>query len=279
MKRPGRVLVPLRMIPWDQDFTFVAGQVLFGCNDLCLTWIKGEPMPDDIVPKTLSALENKKKQALEPVDKRKEKGARLLEPTKKPSQPWKDTGANLPSEDPYTKDLKAKLIAAVNTSEQAAVVTIEQTTTVTVSLDDDVSAESQLSSIQATICGDQTGCVVRIASNRRALEDVAGNRELASTGPSSMQRKLSEGYSLTFEIVLVVHSGFGNEMLESTNRQCIAIPVRRDDTEQIRAHLIVCYSLISSGNVEKLRKVCNLEDPVHAACVGALLRAGALVLQ
>jgi hypothetical protein len=83
----------------------------------------------------------------------------------------------------------------------------------------------------------------------------------------------------TFEIVLVVHSGFGNEMLESTNRQCIAIPVRRDDTDQIRAHLTLCYSLISSGNVEKLRKVCNLEDPVHAACVGALLRAGALVLQ
>ena len=34
---------------------------------------------------------------------------------------------------------------------------------------------------------------------------------------------------------MVVHSGFGNEMLESTNRQCIAVPLGHDNTEEIRS--------------------------------------------
>ena len=48
-----KALVPLRMIPWDDDFDHTAAQVLFHTNKLVLTWIKGEPMPptlvDDIV--------------------------------------------------------------------------------------------------------------------------------------------------------------------------------------------------------------------------------------
>ena len=70
MKRPGKCLIPLRMIPWEEDFTFVAGQVMFGCNDLCLTWIKGEPMPSDTVPRIVGALEQAKKKAQEPTEKK-----------------------------------------------------------------------------------------------------------------------------------------------------------------------------------------------------------------
>ena len=48
MKR-GKALIPLRMISWDEEFDEIPARVLFNTNKLTLTWILGDPMPDDLV--------------------------------------------------------------------------------------------------------------------------------------------------------------------------------------------------------------------------------------
>merc|ERR1711939_1181689 len=38
----NKPLIPLRMIPWDEEFDHETARTLFGSNLLALTWIKGE---------------------------------------------------------------------------------------------------------------------------------------------------------------------------------------------------------------------------------------------
>ena len=52
----GKPLIPLRMIPWGEDFTFPVARELFGSNLLTLTWIKGEPLPGCLVTDVLRGL-------------------------------------------------------------------------------------------------------------------------------------------------------------------------------------------------------------------------------
>ena len=71
----GKPLIPLRMvrarspalrsrltrpvvcqIPWGEEFTFPAARELFGSNLLTLTWIKGEPLPAELVDDLLKAI-------------------------------------------------------------------------------------------------------------------------------------------------------------------------------------------------------------------------------
>ena len=43
-------------IPWDDDFDHETARELFGSNLLALTWIKGEPMPRELVDEVLRGL-------------------------------------------------------------------------------------------------------------------------------------------------------------------------------------------------------------------------------
>ena len=43
-------------IPWDEAFEHETGRELFGSNLLALTWIKGEPMPRELVDEILRGL-------------------------------------------------------------------------------------------------------------------------------------------------------------------------------------------------------------------------------
>ena len=43
-------------IPWGDEFDHETGRVLFGSNLLALTWIKGEPMPRELVNEILRGL-------------------------------------------------------------------------------------------------------------------------------------------------------------------------------------------------------------------------------
>ena len=47
---------PLAQIPWGDEFDHETGRELFGSNLLALTWIKGEPMPDELVDEILRGL-------------------------------------------------------------------------------------------------------------------------------------------------------------------------------------------------------------------------------
>ena len=52
----GKPLIPLRMIPWSDEFDHETARALFGANLLALTWIKGEPMPGELVDEILRGL-------------------------------------------------------------------------------------------------------------------------------------------------------------------------------------------------------------------------------
>ena len=56
MRRPGKCLLPVRMIPWDEDYLHVAAMVLFGSNYTVYEWMKGEPMPEGFVETLTSAI-------------------------------------------------------------------------------------------------------------------------------------------------------------------------------------------------------------------------------
>ena len=52
----GKPLIPLRMIPWSEEFEHETARTLFGSNLLTLTWIKGKPMPSGLVDEILRGL-------------------------------------------------------------------------------------------------------------------------------------------------------------------------------------------------------------------------------
>ena len=43
-------------VPWDGEFEHETGRELFGSNLLSLTWIKGEPVPGELVDEILRGL-------------------------------------------------------------------------------------------------------------------------------------------------------------------------------------------------------------------------------
>jgi hypothetical protein len=49
-------IILIRMIPFEQEFNHLQGRVLFGMNKLCLHWMEGEPMPDNIADDILKAV-------------------------------------------------------------------------------------------------------------------------------------------------------------------------------------------------------------------------------
>ena len=58
MRRQGKCLLAIRMIPWEDDFSYVAAQVLFASNHPVFTWLKGVPMPLTLVPQIVDAIED-----------------------------------------------------------------------------------------------------------------------------------------------------------------------------------------------------------------------------
>ena len=63
MRRPGKCLLPVRMIPWEEDFLHIGAMVLFGSNYMVASWLKGEPMPKDLVKTLVRAIYKKKAEA------------------------------------------------------------------------------------------------------------------------------------------------------------------------------------------------------------------------
>ena len=64
MRRPGKCLIPVRMIPWEEDFTHIAADVLFSSNYLALAWMKGEPMPENLVEQIATTIHTKRVEGL-----------------------------------------------------------------------------------------------------------------------------------------------------------------------------------------------------------------------
>ena len=55
-KGTANALLPVRMIPWGEEFDFLAARVLFNMNNIVTTWIKGDDMPPTIVKDILEAM-------------------------------------------------------------------------------------------------------------------------------------------------------------------------------------------------------------------------------
>ena len=56
LMKMGKVLIPLRMISWDDEFDHIPARVLFNTNKLTLTWMLGGAMPEDLVADLVRAL-------------------------------------------------------------------------------------------------------------------------------------------------------------------------------------------------------------------------------
>ena len=53
---PSMLICLHAQIPWGEEFKYPAARELFGSNLLVLSWVKGEPMPGDLVDATLRGL-------------------------------------------------------------------------------------------------------------------------------------------------------------------------------------------------------------------------------
>lgn len=56
-------MILLRMIPWGQHFEHLQARVVFGMNKLTLYWEPGTPLPADVVPQIVAALDPANQQA------------------------------------------------------------------------------------------------------------------------------------------------------------------------------------------------------------------------
>ena len=56
MRKGAKTLIPVRMIPWGEEFDFLAARVLFNMNNIVITWIKGDDMPPTIVKDILESM-------------------------------------------------------------------------------------------------------------------------------------------------------------------------------------------------------------------------------
>jgi len=57
-KNKGKRIIPLCMIPSDQEFTNLQARVIFGTNRLFTKWIEGQPMPTSVVDEVLDAVKS-----------------------------------------------------------------------------------------------------------------------------------------------------------------------------------------------------------------------------
>lgn len=55
-KNKGKKIILLRMIPFEQEFDHLQARVLFGMNNLTLTWQEEMPMPDSLPEQIVEAL-------------------------------------------------------------------------------------------------------------------------------------------------------------------------------------------------------------------------------
>ena len=51
-------MILLRMIPWGAQFEHLQGRIIFGMNELVLTWLEEEPMPGALCDDIVAALED-----------------------------------------------------------------------------------------------------------------------------------------------------------------------------------------------------------------------------
>ena len=63
MKRKGKCMLPIRMIPWDEEFLHVSAMVLFSNNYAVAEWMKGTPMPEGLVGHLVREITSKKAEA------------------------------------------------------------------------------------------------------------------------------------------------------------------------------------------------------------------------
>ena len=56
MNTPGKKIIPLRMIPFNQEFKHLQARVIFRKNLMFSTWIEGQPMPTNVVDDILNAI-------------------------------------------------------------------------------------------------------------------------------------------------------------------------------------------------------------------------------
>ena len=54
-KKPGKALLPIRMIPYDAPYDHVAARVMTS-NAGCLVWLQGEPMPEGLMDELVGAI-------------------------------------------------------------------------------------------------------------------------------------------------------------------------------------------------------------------------------
>ena len=47
-RNAGKKMILLRMIPWGAQFEHLQGRIIFGMNELVLTWVEEEPMPETL---------------------------------------------------------------------------------------------------------------------------------------------------------------------------------------------------------------------------------------
>jgi len=59
-------MILLRMIPWGAQFEHLQGRIIFGMNELVLTWVEEEPMPETLCDDIVAALEGETAAANEP---------------------------------------------------------------------------------------------------------------------------------------------------------------------------------------------------------------------
>lgn len=58
-RNSGKKVILLRMIPWEgASFEHTQARVMFGMNDLALSWMEGTPMPEDLPNDIIAALPN-----------------------------------------------------------------------------------------------------------------------------------------------------------------------------------------------------------------------------
>ena len=59
-------MILLRMIPWGAQFEHLQGRIIFGMNELVLTWVEETEMPETLCDDIVAALEGETAAANEP---------------------------------------------------------------------------------------------------------------------------------------------------------------------------------------------------------------------
>ena len=65
-RNAGKKMILLRMIPWGAQFEHLQGRIIFGMNELVLTWVEETEMPETLCDDIVAALEGETAAANEP---------------------------------------------------------------------------------------------------------------------------------------------------------------------------------------------------------------------